>query len=204
MVQVADRDQSFIYRPVFSFTAITLHDLDNLHRLIDQLGESSKGTFGIEKTTVLNLSQSVSQRLNGGADDSLEPWTEHLLHREYATNQKLVNVAAARTLLNELAGNIDRLLSSRRPSDERISDFFLFATYVCLASLSCTLKEDAFVSLQKINWKKAVQRTRMVASTVDTFLQKNVDRGYSAIAAYARGRIVKEILVVHKQASEEI
>lgn len=53
-------------------------------------------------------------------------------------------------------------------------------------------KSDSSISSKE--WLKVVERTRMVVSTVDSFIITNIDRSFKATDQYSKGAIVKKLI----------
>jgi hypothetical protein len=141
---------------------------------------------------------------------------------EYDDNRRLQSLGASRLLLQELATAIDSHLGRLEPAlafltndeahdqnkidsmpsttaikrktktfmrvvrtSEIIVSFFLFCLWVATESLEPGKQPNDDL------WN-LVRRTRMVLSTVCTFMDSNMDRAIKSIETYARSRVVKE------------
>jgi hypothetical protein len=54
---------------------------------------------------------------------------------------------------------------------------------------------DDGLLLSRQDWNKAIYRTSMVVSAVNTFLDKNIDRSFKAMENYAEGKDVKHSIL---------
>ena len=134
--------------------------------------------------------------------------------REHKTNVLLAPLLATRTLVTDIVnatrsctGTLDRVFTETNESMsnrqrrrlERLEascDFafiiFSFAAHVVLLSLqhnvadTSTFAEDELV--------KAVERSRMVVSTVSTFHSANVERAVKAAEGYTKGKVIRRII----------
>ena len=224
------------YRPIFSYTAITVQRLQALDEQLQRFHETvmhhsnlidkCKGAVLVPESILMDFSfpsnqlehemKLVSDLLLMGHVD--RKWTVDLLYSEHAISQRLAPLGATQLLLLDLS----RVLSTYLDEFERASSdttglnnkraqrrrtriiatgsvahhFFLFATYVSLVSLHKGLDptENSLNDFTSAEILQATKRTRMVVSTVDTFLLVNAERAFKAIDGYQKGKIVKKLL----------
>jgi len=150
-------------------------------------------------------------------------WTVEDVFTEHETNRRLAPLGATRTLLDDIIAaalsfedsfheamrqlrerddhqsrerrKLLRIVASRQVA----SAVYTFATLVALLSLKQGLEgfdtTPAQTALPDDTLLKAVKRTRMVVSTVATFLTTNADRAFKSINEYTKGKAIKEILM---------
>ena len=233
------KDALQYYRPVFSYTAVTLQRLRGIQKqLLVRFPEMIQANSDLIESwqvhSALAPPQSLSQ-LAVATDDlndqlntllyslgtSSETWTVLDLLAEHETNQGLASLGATRLLLWELDQAVESFLDRLKPAlqllhdttkDRRRSErvvacarpamqIFMFCAAVSFLSLRRGL--DKTIGNDANDLKKAVQRTRMVLSTVDTFLLKNAERAFQAIDSYARGKAVKDVArMIHSRSAQ--
>jgi Ni2+-binding GTPase involved in maturation of urease and hydrogenase len=76
------------------------------------------------------------------------------------------------------------------------------ATLSLQQQLSLTTQDDGACSsgkttVDQATMLKAVERSRMVVSTVDTFLHTKIDRVVKSVREYVKGKAVKAVLMNH-------
>lgn len=156
------------------------------------------------------------------ADDVFaEHETNRILEPLGATRSLLFDVAIAAIdmhvslegALQNLDGTEDSSSNGRQQKQmkriaacsQNILRMYLFAAHVGVLSLQQVLldgnnKQSTSGATKNISvvtnteMLKAVERTRMVVSTVSTFVIKNTDRAWKAIDQYAKGKLVKKIV----------
>ena len=155
------------------------------------------------------------QHLNDG-------WTTDQVYREHELNQILAPLGATQQLARDVVDALTKLnaevteahcqlecegsnssLSTRqRRRYQRILTncrtvgitFYKFAAFVVVLSLQNAL----FVSPIHLNPNdrlKVVERSRMVVSTVSSFLTTNTDRAYKTMEDYTKGKIIKQYIL---------
>jgi len=158
------------------------------------------------------------------ADDVFaEHETNRILEPLGATRSLLSDISIAtctlQNSLEEALQNLDGTVESssgagrQRKQMKRVAacsqvilQFYSFAAHVGVLSLQQVLfagnnklsssgaTADISVVADTTEMLKAVERTRMVVSTVSTFVLKNTDRAWKAMDQYAKGKIVKKIV----------
>jgi hypothetical protein len=152
-----------------------------------------------------------------------DDWNADNIVREHESNRLLRSVGATRSLLTDLAiatfefqnllsesvaafvnlkdgrqKGADRLRRKTRNKvarSESVFVFYLFATFVAVVSLEKLLGEPSD-NLTKSDLLTAAERTRMVVSTVSSFIDVNADRSFKAIEQYSKGRVIKKIIAL--------
>lgn len=146
-------------------------------------------------------------------------WTAQDVFEEHDLNTRLANTGATRTLLEDIlaATNAhiwhlqdaltsledDGTINMRKRktllrsvhSSQLAKILYSFATQVAIVSLQ-QLDNHNHTSklLDQALLLKAVERSRMVVSTVDTFLVSKVDRAHKSAKEYTKGKAIKTIL----------
>ena len=150
----------------------------------------------------------------------IEPseWLADDVFVEHKLNQKLATCGATRTLLKDVSDatllKVQSIKTAIEDWDEtgsskkrrrllrvvHLGDFamkvYTFATLVAVTSLNNGI-DGPSGSLAPATLLKAVERSRMVVSTVSTFLGSNSDRALKAASVYAKGKAVKAIVSAH-------
>ena len=151
-----------------------------------------------------------------GKEDNSTNWTPGDVWAEHANNVKLVDCGAARTLLND----VERVLCSysdsldaaiidlqRENSSSRhvrraktlcglgrvASNLLAFTSMVGFLFIQAKLKPHE-CKIDKDELLKAVERSRMVVSTFETFYSANAERAIKAATDYTKGKPIKAIL----------
>jgi hypothetical protein len=148
-------------------------------------------------------------------------WTAQDVLAEHELNQRLATAGATRNLLQEIAdatqNHIQQLeealkcLEQREDASKRKRRTWLrivhssrqlaqvlysFAAQVAILSLQ---QDESFVDTATL--LKAVERSRMVVSTVDTFLHTKVDRAVKSVCEYTKGKPIKAVIELQKTSS---
>jgi len=162
-------------------------------------------------------------------DTVLGAWTMDDLFQEYESNQQLAPHGATRLLVQELVvacthyldhenrfrNNISASSSRSIAARTIVGQCLLFATHVALLSLHTALLPPPpqlldhhhqnrvdlllLLLLTPDELRQVVKRTRMVISTVDTFLvKKNLDRSVQAISTYTKSKVVQKLLTYYQ------
>lgn len=228
---------SLKYRPVFSYTAVTILNtkeaLDSLVELSTiqstssflELYSKAEEEFGDIPSDLAALDITLSYietqihellRNEWGSEPS--EWLADDVFVEHKLNQKLAACCATRTLLKDVSDatllKVKSIKTAIEEWDEtgsskkrrrllrvvHLSDFamkvYTFATLVAVTSLNNGL-DGPSGGLTPATLLKAVERSRMVVSTVSTFISSNSDRALKAGRDYAKGKAVKAIASAH-------
>jgi hypothetical protein len=149
-------------------------------------------------------------------------WQAEHVFQEYQLNVVLATRKASCTLLGDVAtaalsyaSSVERALSELEGEDDLnhrrwhslqricamadiVTTVYRFAAFVGLVSLHQAMHhENDTDDEERLPSKavlKAVERSRMCVSTVDTFLVSNADRCIKAALDYAKGKTVKAVL----------
>jgi hypothetical protein len=107
------------------------------------------------------------------------------------------------TIAQDIRSVEHRKTSSRRRrkllrivhASELAFDMYSFAALVSVLSIEQELRPLGATDgiPPKVVLLKAVERSRMVVSTVDTFLHDNPDRAIKAVWEYVKGKAIKEV-----------
>lgn len=151
-----------------------------------------------------------------------KPWGVEDIYSEHQTNVALASNVAALTLLsdashaleNYLAGlyeSIDKLsMEPRNTKDHRtlktsarfcsaamiVRDFYPWTVYVALLQVKNYLHSDGDDDISnREDVIRATERSRMVLSTVDSYLKTNLDRSLKALQQYIQGKVVKNVIL---------
>lgn len=138
-------------------------------------------------------------------------WGRDLLFAEHALNQKLADLGLVRSLLNDISIASERLLegisstlvefptlSSRKKKSALrfvyLSSMMGIRLYIVAYNIAVlALNDMGHDKLTSAEYKKALQRTRMVVSTTDTLLRGKVDRARNSIIEYCKGKAVQQV-----------
>jgi hypothetical protein len=145
-------------------------------------------------------------------------WSADDVFVEHKLNQKLAAYGATRTLLKDISGatllKVQSIKTAIEEWDEtdsskkrrrilrvvHLGDFamkvYMFATLVAVTSLNNGI-DGTCGSLTPATLLKAVERSRMVVSTVSTFLSSSFERALKAAREYVKGKAVKAIAGAH-------
>jgi hypothetical protein len=149
-------------------------------------------------------------------------WTANDVFNEHDNNRQLASQGAARTLLDDVtqatlsfAIHLEDASKELHEQDNHSSrkrrrllrivatcDFVLnvygFAALVASLCLQEGLEELSMLhgrsTVTNGELLKAVERSRMVVSTVDNFITTSAERAYKAAGDYTKGKVVKKIL----------
>lgn len=155
-----------------------------------------------------------------GINDSC--WSSHDVLREHTTNQQLAACGAVRSLLEDCGNacsdyvqtleetlqmhgqNGDNLSTRQRRQKLRIVaakdiaiTMYGFAAFTGLLLLEESLMGDEKGQASRDLLLKAVERSRMMVSTVSTYLVANTDRSIKSASEFAKGKAVKVLLQNH-------
>jgi hypothetical protein len=148
-------------------------------------------------------------------------WTAQDVLAEHELNQRLATAGATRKLLQEVAdatqNHIQQLQEALKSLEQRedapkrkrktwlrivhssrhlAQVLYSFAAQVAVLSL----QQDES-SMDTATLLKAVERSRMVVSTVDTFLHTKVDRAVKSVCEYTKGKTIKAVIELQKTSS---
>ena len=160
-------------------------------------------------------------------DMTQSKWNTQNVLDENCLNIKLSGMGATRTLLEDIAKAVnthcyylqealamladDNISKRKRRRSLRIVHssqlakiFYTFALQVAIVSLEKVRvdgDDDDSLPLQidKGVMLKAVERSRMVVSTMDNFLHEKVDRALKSVKEYTKGKAIKAIVIHLKQ-----
>lgn len=215
-------DSTFRYRPKFTFTASVIRSIlamrSNRNKLKDlraslviKAADARPKDFGLDDRVTRSLSL-LSFTMND------KEWTTKNVFCEHDLNQRLEPLAAARSLFDEIASatqsfcllfddaltklsnsdnlskreqkKLHRILSSSGP----VLEFYSFAGLVATINLNQALGDE--IELTIADSLSAVERTRMVVSTVATFVIANAERAFKAVDDYWKGKAVKKVRAI--------
>jgi hypothetical protein len=151
----------------------------------------------------------------GGTD-----WSVDDLYQEHSWNLLLGPLGATRTLATDIALAVESLIYDLDEARRLLDDdseilstrqrrryqrmltcgttaevFYGFATKIVLQSLEEVVSEtDSILQVNAKDRLKVVERSRMVVSTVATYLTTHTDRAHKAIEEYTKGKVVNRIL----------
>lgn len=230
---LAQYHSSFIYRPRYSYTAQTLYALNQLEKFIqlstvwwDKLRVSdddrlSSSLFRRSDYTVIRILLKIVRAALVPADSSTVSWTLQDSHEEFHCNQRLAKIGASRLLLHEVVEALAHITSLESIPNPSILPLYVFSCAVTLSSIATAIAERSVVDryggisemmlmLSSSNHSQtsdqlaeAIRRTRMVVSTVDTFLRrKNSTRCDNAIGSYARSKVIRRMRDALSHAAE--
>jgi hypothetical protein len=248
MEQAADpaNDNILPYRPVFSYTATTIQNLqdvrgafvrlstclqsDTFMKLINSTASvtprTSTDALSMPLSDILLNLDTIHAACSGAPSPEKAEgvaWTTDDVFAEYETNRQLATQGAARTLLNDVnaavssfgnvlenvlkelreAGNYStrkRRRMLRIVASTRLAwSVYGFATLVAILRLEEGMEDvpsssQMGAALSSDELLKAVERARMVVSTVDSFIVTNSERAFKAANEYTKGKAVKKIL----------
>ena len=153
-------------------------------------------------------------------------WSVAQIYQEYDLNHKLCQLGAVERLARDVADAWIKLdaeiedaqfhlnntngppLSERKrrryhrivTTCARVGDiFYRFASLVVVVALQDSLK--AATEWSRGDHLKLVERTRMVVSTVSTFLTGDTERACKAIDDYSKGKVLKQLLLEPSETS---
>jgi hypothetical protein len=137
---------------------------------------------------------------------------------EYDMNNALSECVAAQTLLNEVANASKRYIRyiqsanfTEQPKTSTkykrslkttkricgianiVLDFYLLAVYVCLRMMQNTVHKTS-ENLNRADYVKSVERTRMALSTFDKYMETNLERSLQALNQYLRGKALRNVI----------
>lgn len=172
------------------------------------------------------LEQKATQILDwiGKKDCDIVFWTVNDVYAEHDTNALLAECGAARKLLVDvervhtrymksledatncvLENGIDhgssqqhRRIRSLQSLASLSEDLFGFATIVGLLAIQAKLGSEDNDEKQQV-LLKAVERSRMVVSTFETFYHTNAERAIKAAVEYTRGKSIKAALEIMRK-----
>jgi hypothetical protein len=147
-------------------------------------------------------------------------WSVDDIYQEHSWNVLMGPLGATRTLATDIAEATESLSTDLDEAGRLLDDdsvslstrqrrrcqrmltcgstaevFYGFVTKVVLLSLEESVGEtDSVLQLNPKDRLKVVERSRMVVSTVATYLTTHTDRAYKAIEEYTKGKVVKLIL----------
>lgn len=201
-----DRLQQLLLVP--SLTAVStriMYSTDAVAVLRNALGNS---------TVFHNVSSKVVSMLEIATDDGDEEWTAPHVFQEHKLNMILAKCGATCQLFKDVATAIAvrREYGTVLPERQQVEFAFTiykFATLVGLLSFhhfvlqlslqdtkstttTTTSSDDDDETLQML--KKAVERSRMLVSTVSTFLPKCPQRSLQAVDHYIKSKAIKSII----------
>lgn len=199
------------YRPLFSYTATTNDALDDLLAELSSLQNATIDFPPMETapplpaTSINTLRERKSSLGRFFADPTRinhHEWTIGDFLAEIPMNQDLGTKTAARTLLLDLLEAVQDFSHALRQKSTSTSSnstkqlrriqskarylviVYSFSIHVALLHLES--RETSAEELVKL-----VARTRMMVSTVATFILPNADRAYKAVNVYANSKIAK-------------
>jgi hypothetical protein len=112
------------------------------------------------------------------------------------------SITAFVDLQNEKQKGADRLRRKTRnmvAQSESVLTIYSFATFVAVICLENVLVDSSSIgrnNLTKSDLLTASERTRMVVSTVSSFVHLNAERSFRAIEQYSRGKAIKKIIAL--------
>lgn len=213
-------DYKLAYRPQFSYTAITVRNIQLMISQLSHLEKLRSSLFGIPAATVpdavLHLQVPTERLVKAAsqlafADDSRnDEWTSDDVFHEHESNVMLADCIASRALLSDIVdatgdyivlleeAMVDRTkdgLSSRQQKRAKrlcsMADATL-SVYSFAAQVALLFLLQQQKSTDAI---KAVERCRMCVSTFATFLPTNSDRAIKAAVEFTKGKAVKAVMV---------
>jgi hypothetical protein len=184
----------------------------------EEFGDISNDHLAALDVTVSYIETQVHELLRNEWESEPSEWLADDVFIEHELNQKLAACCATRTLLKDVSdATLLRVQSIKTAIEEwdetdsskkrrrllrvvHLADFALkvytFATLVAVTSLNNGI-DGPSGSITPATLLKAVERSRMVVSTVSTFLNSNSDRAIKAAREYAKGKAVKVIAKAH-------
>lgn len=184
--------------PLFSFAATTA---DSIYDLCDAVTEL-KGLLADYRTESIlpdidldNLCRKYETLLNIQSYRQRSHWSVDDLFEEKVVNEILLPLTAARTLLcdtmlalREFLDNA-KCMNLEKPRMKtkvfHLSRLACFAMFVALCHMKCPSDSHG---------RKIVERTRMVVSTMSTFIFKDDRRSFKALEIFAKAKITKPII----------
>eukprot|EP00980_Cylindrotheca_fusiformis_P013095 scaffold3281_cov129-Cylindrotheca_fusiformis.AAC.14 len=144
-------------------------------------------------------------------------WSVDDVFAEHELNIKLTGANAARSLLEDIAsatddhiGHLQEAIKYLESLDGKSSKrkyrrslrvvhssqiaYALYSFAIQIAEIGLMQELGGDVRIERSTALKAVERSRMVVSTVETFLHSNADRAFNSIKQYMAGRAIKDIL----------
>jgi hypothetical protein len=176
----------------------------------------------IERTSILETSSSL---LSTTSSEALLVWTAQDVFEEHDLNVRLANAGATRTLLKDVSAATNAHIQCLKEALEKLAEdnnnkrkrrtllrivhssqlakiIYRFATYVAIVSLQQQQQQqqqqhdDESSIMDPALMLKAVERSRMVVSTVNNFLHTKIDRAHKSAKEYTKGKGIKEVLQV--------
>jgi hypothetical protein len=163
--------------------------------------------------------QSLMSRLDLSSTSTCSDsgWTVSSVLLEHKLNQQLAPLGAARTLVKDVEVAISEylqvvsIMENEESGSSRLRrrvgkvvangkvalQLYSFAAWVALLCLQDGLGEAKDDKKELI---RAVERTRMVVSTVSKFLTTNSQRAFKAADEYTKGKCIKRLILLKEEA----
>jgi hypothetical protein len=209
---VTRRELSLAQKAIQDLKQIQSHEYNSI------LLESARAEFGELPDEVLSLQIAIEIE-TVLLDPKRGLWSTQDVYREHDLNKRLANSGASHTLLQDvraattihiehLQEAVDYLTNTDREKNKRKRKRSLRVIYssriaiilyefvmgIAVLSLRQNLEDD-FQYLEPQNMLKAVERSRMVTSTVESFLHSNLERALKSIKDYTNGKVIKDATI---------
>lgn len=191
------------YRPLFSYTATTLDSIDDLLGELETLSHmlgAVKRHAPLPGIPLASLIQRKDNLWTCLSKSNNQQWTLDDVYCEMDINMTLGTKTATRTLLldivqatREFVMVLQAKVASTKTSAKQLQRIGANAHYVFIVYSFCTHVALLDLESNERDMVKIVSRTRMVVSTVTTFIISNADRAYKAVDTYAKSKLAKSI-----------